>query len=30
MPIYKNILVAIDLHPACDESTVKKAVQIAK
>lgn len=30
MPVYKNILVAIDLHPGCDEPTVKKAVQIAK
>lgn len=30
MPVYKNILVAIDLHPACDEQTTKKAALIAK
>ena len=30
MPIYTNVLVAIDLHPACDNPTVAKAVEIAK
>lgn len=30
MPIYKNILLAIDLHPSCDETTAARAAQIAK
>jgi len=30
MPTYQNILLAIDLHPACDELTATKAAQIAK
>ncbi len=30
MSIYKNILLAIDLHPACDEQTTKRAALLAK
>lgn len=28
--MYQNILLAIDLHPNCDEITAKKALEIAK
>jgi universal stress protein A len=30
MAIYTNILLAIDLHAACDEVTAKRAIEIAK
>jgi universal stress protein A len=30
MSTYQNILVAVDLHPACDETVVKRAMDIAK
>lgn len=30
MPVYRNILLAIDLHPTCDEQTATKAALIAK
>ena len=30
MVIYRNILVAIDLHPNCDEFVVRRAVDLAK
>lgn len=30
MAIYQNILLAIDLHPECDETTVQRALEIAK
>jgi universal stress protein A len=30
MAIYQNILVAIDLHPSCDEIILKRAHEIAK
>lgn len=30
MPMYTSILLAIDLHPACDEQTATKAAQFAK
>lgn len=30
MPAYKNILLAVDLHPSCDELTAKKALAIAQ
>jgi len=30
MAIYQNILLAVDLHPVCDEITVQRAVQLAR
>jgi universal stress protein A len=30
MAVYQNILVAVDLHPACDEAVVQRAMDIAK
>lgn len=30
MAIYQNILLAIDLHPSCDELVAKRALDIAK
>ena len=30
MAIYRNILVAIDLHPTCDEMILKRAHELAK
>ena len=30
MAIYRNILVAIDLHPACDEVILKRAQELAR
>lgn len=30
MAIYHNILLAVDLHPFCDEKTVRRALDIAK
>lgn len=30
MKLYKKILLAVDLHPGCDSSAVKKALSIAK
>src|SRR5258708_7105817 len=30
MAIYQNILLAVDLHPVCDEVTTQRAVQLAK
>jgi len=30
MAIYRNILLAIDLHPSCDEITIHRALEIAK
>lgn len=29
IPVYKNILLALDLHNDCDKSTIDRAVQIA-
>lgn len=30
MSIYQSILLAIDLHPSCDDHTAEKAIQLAK
>lgn len=30
MAIYQSILMAIDLHPSCDDITAKRAQEIAK
>lgn len=30
MSIYKSVLVAVDLHPTCDEAVTKRAVEVAK
>lgn len=30
MSIYQNIVLAVDLHPDCDEVTIKRAVELAK
>jgi universal stress protein A len=30
MAIYQNIVLAVDLHPACDEAALQRAIELAK